>query len=292
MKKPVFVLVGLAIILTLNYLLLAQELELIFSHKYHAEEIEAACSDCHPAEESALATDNLLPDMDKCYTCHDEEEECTVCHKDPDNAIPYPRITGYIAKFPHNKHAVKKLTCEKCHENVAASENIRDKHLPAMNSCVQCHAEMTKQDYCLICHNKGENLKPTDHNLMWQTDHGIAAYTEKDACSSCHHENMCSDCHQKNNLDHKVHPLNFENNHGMYAKGNKDNCYTCHEELSFCVDCHQQKMVLPRNHATANWSNRTTGGGHARAAKLDLDSCLSCHSDAKGNPVCIQCHQK
>ena len=94
------------------------------------------------------------------------------------------------------------------------------------------------------------------------------------------------------NLDRKVHPLNYVNNHGMYAKGNKDNCYTCHEEQAFCVDCHQKRMVMPRSHSTANWSNTTTGGGHARAAKLDLDNCLSCHSDAQGDPVCVLCHQK
>ena len=107
---------------------MAQEIELIFSHKFHAEEVNAACTDCHSADESALPTDNLLPDMDKCYTCHDSEEECTRCHKDPDNAVVYPRITDYIAKFSHKEHKGKSFTCEKCHENVSISVNIFDKH--------------------------------------------------------------------------------------------------------------------------------------------------------------------
>lgn len=292
MKKIIFIL-GLFAVGMLSYLLFAQDVELIFSHKYHAEEVGSACSDCHKAEESALATDNLLPNMETCYTCHDEDEtECTVCHKDPDNAIEYPRITTYIAKFPHSKHIEVEGGCDRCHAGVAASVNIFDKHLPNMASCVECHKVVDRVDYCFDCHSQGENLKPVDHQVVWKSSHGIAGQSKKEECQGCHTENYCVDCHHNDNLDHKVHPLNYVNNHALQARGNKDNCYTCHEEQAFCVDCHQQRMVMPRNHSTANWSNAKTGGGHARLAKLDLDSCLSCHSDAKGDPVCILCHQK
>ncbi len=290
MKRKIITFIVLIFLIALTYLLLAQDVELIFSHKFHAEDVGSACTDCHKAEESNFATDNLLPDMESCYTCHDEDAECTMCHKDPDNAVPYPRITTYIAKFPHSKHVSDKLTCEKCHAGVSKSENIFDKHLPNMASCVTCHADMDKKDYCYTCHGKEENLKPDDHFLAWQKEHGIVSAMDANSCTQCHTTAYCIDCHQKDNLDHEVHPLNYVNNHGMYAKGNKDNCYTCHEELAFCVDCHQTRMVMPRNHSYANWSNKTTGGGHARAAKLDLDSCIGCHSDAQSDPVCIVCH--
>ena len=292
MKKVIYLVIALSGLIALSYILFAQELELIFSHKYHAKEVEADCIDCHKAGESDLSADNLLPDMDKCYTCHDSEEECSMCHKDADNAVEYPRITDYIAKFSHKQHSGKSFTCETCHDKVGSSENIMDKHLPEMNKCTECHTITSQDDYCYICHNREENLKPADHNLTWDKHHGISAHAERDECSSCHYENMCLDCHRKDNLDRYVHPLNYVNNHGLYAKGNKDNCLTCHEEYSSCLDCHRQRMVMPRNHATANWSNRTTGGGHALAAKLDLDYCISCHSDAAGgDPVCVQCHQ-
>jgi hypothetical protein len=291
MKKIIFIL-GLFSVGMLSYLLFAQDVELIFSHKYHAEEVGASCADCHSADSSALATDNLLPNMETCYNCHDKEEECTVCHKDPDNAVAYPRITSYIAKFPHNKHAGVEGGCDRCHAGVATSANIFDKHLPDMASCIGCHKVTDQTDYCFSCHNQGENLKPVDHQVVWKSTHGIAGQTKKEECQGCHTENYCVECHHKDNLNHKVHPLNFVNNHALQAKGNKDNCYTCHEEQAFCIDCHRQRMVMPRNHSTANWANAKTGGGHARAAKLDLDSCLSCHSDAQGDPVCIVCHKK
>lgn len=292
MKKIIFIL-GLFTVGMLSYLLFAQDVEIIFSHKYHAEEVGVGCSDCHNAEESALATDDLLPDKPSCYTCHDEETtECSYCHKDPDNAVKFQRITDYIAKFPHNKHIDVEGGCNHCHAGVATSETFVEQYLPNMASCVECHKVVDRVDYCYDCHNQGENLKPVDHQVVWRSSHGIAANTKKEECQVCHTENYCVDCHHNDNLDRKVHPLNYVNNHSLQARGNKENCYTCHEEQAFCVDCHQQRMVMPRNHSTANWSNTRTGGGHARMAKLDLDSCLSCHSDAQGDPVCILCHQK
>ncbi len=291
MKKFMFLIILFAMIVSLSYLLIAQELELIFSHKYHAEEIGVECTDCHPATESKLASDNLLPDMDGCYTCHDEDQECTVCHKDPDNAIAYPRITEYIAKFSHAEHSGEDFTCENCHKGVAKSSDITEKHLPSMEKCVECHVVTSDADYCYICHEKGENLIPADHHLAWRQDHGIVAQTEEN-CSACHTENSCLECHEGDNLDHKVHPLGYVNTHGIFARANKENCYTCHEELAFCVECHQTRGVTPRSHLTANWTNMSTGGGHARAAKLDLDSCIACHSDAGGDPSCTGCHDK
>ncbi|RKY87686.1 hypothetical protein DRQ09_04065 [candidate division KSB1 bacterium] len=266
--------------------------DLKFSHKYHIVEVEVECSDCHSAADtSLLSTDNLLPDHKTCSECHEIEDNCKLCHKNEETASAVPRIQNYIANFPHIKHKSDKLSCEKCHSRIKESESIAEKHLPKMSVCTDCHNDVSRTDYCFTCHSKGENLTPPDHELAWKKQHGIASYMSSNNCAECHTKNFCIDCHRKDNLDHKTHPLNYVNIHGIYAKGNKDNCYTCHEELSFCIDCHRQKMVMPRNHASANWSNRTTGGAHARAAKLDLDSCIGCHSDINGNPVCIECHE-
>jgi len=268
----------------------AQESDLIFSHKLHAVEVEAACSDCHQmADTSRTAFQNLLPDMETCYNCHDQDAACTMCHKDPDNAEPYPRITNYIAKFPHLNHVSQNLECSTCHSGIESSETVFDKHLPAMNTCISCHNEIEQVDYCYTCHGAHKDLQPSNHRLDWTKIHGMASQTDDD-CKMCHSDNQCLDCHQKDNLDRKVHRLNFRNNHGILARGNKENCYTCHEELSFCVDCHRQEMVMPRTHASAGWSNTSTGGRHARAAQQDLDSCISCHNENISEPICMQCH--
>ncbi|MBN2355036.1 cytochrome c3 family protein [candidate division KSB1 bacterium] len=265
--------------------------ELIFSHKLHAEDVGEECGDCHmAAESSALAMDNLLPDMETCYNCHDREAACSMCHKDPDNAIAYPRIETYIAKFPHNVHVDKQVACERCHEGVAVSDNVFDKHLPGMPVCSSCHDDLEKPDYCYDCHSRDESLRPADHRLDWRKAHAVHKQAAKDDCNLCHTDNECLDCHRKDNLNHQVHPLNYIHNHGLYARGDKERCYTCHEDRSFCVDCHRAEMVYPRSHASAGWALPESGGAHKRAAQADLDECLSCHSDDRGDPICAQCH--
>jgi hypothetical protein len=282
----------LSFLLVCSGLANAQKVELIFSHKYHAEEVGAACVDCHAAADtSSLSSHNLLPDMETCFKCHDSQSECTVCHQDPDNAIDYPRITSYIAKFPHARHIAQKVECTGCHTNINESVNVIDRHLPAMSTCVSCHAQKEAVEYCNSCHAAGEDLKPGDHQLDWAKTHGSASFTSTDNCTMCHTENQCLACHQQDNLDRKVHPFNFRFSHSLSARGNKENCYACHEELAFCSDCHRQELVLPKSHARAGWSNKSSGGGHAREAMLDLDNCLSCHNDTKSEPICLECHR-
>jgi len=84
----------------------AQEDKIIFSHQFHAEDAGAECSDCHEAAKTSLSTaDNLLPAMETCYNCHDEDEtECTVCHTNPDEGAEVTRITQFAALFAHKPH--------------------------------------------------------------------------------------------------------------------------------------------------------------------------------------------
>ena len=279
------------ILVLLPVLLASQDVDLVFSHKYHAQTVGAECTDCHAiADTSTSSAHNLLPDMRTCYNCHDSETECSVCHKDPENAVVYPRITTYIANFSHARHLTDKTNCAFCHNGVAESESIFEQHLPTMSACVSCHRNREEADYCFRCHARQEDLEPKDHKLDWTQMHGIASHTKGDECETCHIESQCLDCHQGDDLDHRVHPLNFRNNHSLRAKGNSENCYTCHEEYSFCADCHRQELVLPRSHASAGWSNTENGGRHARDAKLDMDSCISCHNDLNSDLVCLQCH--
>jgi hypothetical protein len=264
---------------------------LIFSHKLHMEG-GAECTTCHAKADSSLAPiDNLLPDMDTCYGCHDKEAECTMCHTKPDEAGEYPRYTSYIAHFPHAKHVGEKAPCATCHTGIAVKTRVGGQHLPGMSKCSTCHSDLDKPGYCYDCHATSEKLKPANHALDWRKGHGAVKMSAKDNCQLCHSDNQCLQCHQGDNLDHKVHPLNFRFSHGMKARGDKENCYTCHQDQNYCQDCHRQEMVMPRNHASAGWSNAKTGGAHRRAAEMDLDNCLACHNDRNGDPICAECHK-
>ncbi len=272
----------------------AQQNGKTFSHKQHVEEQEMACSDCHATvDTSQKASDNLLPTADNCYTCHEAEGEFQTWVTAQEKMLFAPRTPLHIAYFSHAKHIqADKPNCSSCHAGVEKSTNMNEVYLPPMTSCTQCHNNLEQQNYCQTCHAKGENLTPMDHQMAsWKLQHGVESQTNLVNCAACHTTNACIECHQGDNLDHKVHGLNYQYRHGIFAKGNKTTCITCHEEASFCNDCHRAQMVMPRSHARANWTNKSNGGGHARAAKLDLDSCIACHSENKAQPVCIQCHK-
>jgi hypothetical protein len=261
-----------------------------FSHKFHAEEVGAGCEDCHAASDSESPADNMIPDHDNCFSCHDEDETaCGYCHTNEDDPSGTTHITTYIAKFSHAMHTGIDFECATCHAGIENSETAEAEHLPSMSLCQTCHTDIERESYCLDCHNAGEKLAPMDHQLDWKQAHGLSSQLENN-CDMCHAESQCLACHTGDNLNREVHPLNYVNNHAIDAKNKQDNCYTCHEEMESCVSCHRDQLVMPRNHNTAGWSNTSSGGRHARAAKMDFDNCLACHNDNYGEPVCAQCH--
>ncbi|RPI01728.1 MAG: hypothetical protein EHM72_05825 [Calditrichaeota bacterium] len=269
----------------------ASDVELKFSHQSHAK-AGIDCVTCHTAEESSSAENDLLPSKETCYTCHDKNStECSTCHQNSENAIPFPRITTYIAHFAHDRHAVKGILCSACHSGVEASTDAFTRHLPSMEHCQSCHKVQETVGYCYLCHAEGDKLTPIDHQLDWRENHGSAAHADNKGCTSCHGESQCLKCHQQDNLDRPVHPLNFIHSHPLEAKIKRDHCYTCHEEQESCITCHREELVMPKNHSAAGWSNMIDGGRHSRQAKLDLDNCMACHNDANQEPICIECHQ-
>ena len=277
-------------------ILLAQADKIIFSHQFHAEDAGAECSDCHGAASSSLsASDNLLPEMETCYNCHDEDEtECTVCHTNPDEAGKYTRFTKYQAKFAHKTHMDAGEECETCHEGVTEKEDTgADSHIPTGTVCTDCHggADLREDEAkCISCHGEELGFKPANHTVSWGKDHGIRWEIRENSCNHCHSMSYCQDCHQGDNLDRQIHPLNYRMSHGLDGRANKENCLTCHQEFAFCNDCHLIEMVIPKSHSFAGWSNFSDGGLHAREAQYDFDYCQSCHSDANADVVCVRCH--
>lgn len=296
MKKILFLI--FCMLLAWVVLLFAQEQNLIFSHKYHANEVGAECVDCHsPAESSLKPSDNLLPEMGTCYNCHDEDEtECSLCHSIPDMAEEVARIIDFPVNFAHKTHIDAGNDCMSCHKGITDKEKTTaEYHLPSGTVCTDCHGTADYSDQenlCLTCHNKDFNFKPNNHTVSWNKDHGISWEIQSHSCTHCHSNSYCINCHEGFNLDREVHPLNFRNSHGIEAKANKDNCLTCHRDFAFCNDCHRIEMVMPKNHSFASWSTPPGGNGglHAKAAQYDFDYCQTCHIDANSDVVCVKCH--
>ncbi|KAA3658779.1 MAG: hypothetical protein DWQ10_10410 [Calditrichaeota bacterium] len=300
-----------------------------FSHKYHIEEEEAECTDCHVnAEESATSSDFLLPTMETCGDCHDieDEDECSTCHGDNKNRQHFAQAPRELV-FNHSNHIASDVECTTCHVGIEEAEEPSNDHMPTMASCQSCHDGFAQNNTCEACHSQLEILVPGNHlQPDWQRQHKrfvIAGQHEND-CQSCHSDNSCQECHSAAQIvttsepiqrplmesrpmqfsrtlltSQKVHDPNYVFWHALDHKAKTMDCMTCHNQQTFCNDCHSQDQdagftsPMPVGHSQPEFIKIGVGSGggtHAEQAKRDIESCVSCH-DLEGNdPACLLCH--
>ncbi len=174
LKKPKFWLIFVFLSITTVWLVFSKgnpddRKDIIkFSHKYHLIEIEASCSDCHAkANESTLASDNLLTTKEACAECHDveDEENCTLCHfENEETRIAFENPKRELV-FSHKFHIEDaKLACETCHGNLNEVDFANAKSMPAMEDCSSCHNNQQATLECGTCHTNTLNLRPVDHS--------------------------------------------------------------------------------------------------------------------------------
>ena len=285
-------LIPAAVVLFMIGLVIASRIEwksdLVFSHKYHLTEAETECSDCHEkAETSTKGTDDLLPEMETCYGCHDEDDsECAQCHKQPDDPVLLPRIESYSVKFNHKKHMDESIACTVCHTGISSKDQVAfSMHLPEMDLCMTCHKTPSSIAGCYSCHQTTDNLKPVDHATGWDKNHGLSGEAGSENCMSCHTENYCLSCHQGENLQSEAHPPEFILTHSLSYLVRESDCASCHESRQFCIDCHMYaNTAIPADHQLPGWDAE----GHAESARMDYDRCAVCHEP--GASLCLQCH--
>ena len=274
-------LVGLIFAGTLKW-----ESDLIFSHQFHAEEAGAECETCHQAALTSISgKDDLLPEMETCYDCHDEEMACTACHEKGEEPDLLPRIENYSVKFNHKLHAEKGTECLDCHAGVEKKDQVNTGiHLPSMDACMNCHATPAETDGCYLCHMDDESLVPPSHAESWNIMHGTASETGAENCNSCHQDNYCIDCHKGENLDNQSHPAEFIATHAISWEFRETDCSTCHT-MDYCVECHVEvNYIIPTTHLLEGWN----GSLHAQGAQTNYDNCSVCHTS--DDMICAQCH--
>ncbi|KAA3612304.1 MAG: hypothetical protein DWQ05_20110 [Calditrichaeota bacterium] len=303
--------------------------QIIFSHKYHHEEVEAECADCHvTAEESMLSSDFLLPKMETCGDCHDEidDGECGFCHVDPEIQVPFAKVERELV-FNHNLHVEADLKCTKCHAGIESSEAPSNANLPTMALCQTCHDGFQQDNTCETCHSQLEMLTPANHlQPDWGRQHKrvvISGQHEND-CLSCHSDNSCQECHSAAQVmttaeqlqrplmearpmqfsrtlltSQKVHDNNYLFWHAIDHKAKTTDCLTCHNKQTFCNECHTSDQdagfssPIPAGHSQLDFIRIGVGSGgglHAKQAKQDIESCMSCHDLEGRDPACLLCH--
>jgi hypothetical protein len=243
--------------------------KIVFAHKKHVALAKNNCGQCHGDMNQG---DSHIPGMDR----------CSVCHNNGENKIP-----GI-----HPKYSATNL-CEACHISLAGL--IPQNHLIANFSRL---------------HGKAVNQGAYDSH-----------------CSACHSQAFCQDCHSPTNdvpygqtksrfyLDgwprnektddgneltvQSVHELTYRYTHGFEARAKSSRCATCHDQETFCQPCHQTgydangARIVPQSHQLAGFVSISGGRAmnrHAKLARMDIESCASCHNVEGGDPKCALCH--
>jgi Cytochrome c7 and related cytochrome c len=284
------------------------------NHAGHAK-AKLDCLTCHESifDETALGKRDVLPKEAKCLECHKkakDEGKCGMCHSRPDKPGPYV-IPEPLLIINHAKHLEKDEKCEVCHLTLPARGQLQ-KPVPPMSTCLGCHnheAEF-KNGQCSVCHVDltRHPLKPVtffSHQGNFTSVHAPIARSTSAACTVCHKQSFCSDCHsnqpmtpsQKNpeqvnrNL---IHWGDFLTRHSIDARSNESSCQTCHV-TSFCSNCHTAQGLTPTstnpsNPHPAGWLSPGSPGFHGTAARNDIVSCASCHDQGRQSN-CVTCHR-
>jgi hypothetical protein len=297
-----------------------------FSHKLHlGEDVEAECTMCHPAEESASASDRLLPTMEICGECHDVEDDdgCATCHLDLD-IVGEIDVPSREIVFSHQSHlGYDGTACTTCHAGLEEVEAPGGDHIPGMVTCWTCHDGSRATEECGICHTDLTDLRPESHLHDWTQQHGQRVRTGDTGCTPCHGQAECQECHEGAQLSVALpplgsqasfapqvlgnaglilkggHDLNYRFTHAIDAKGKERECTACHETASFCVECHRPGSrpdhFRPAWHGGPRWGAMAgavgSGGGlHADLARRDMERCAACHDVQGQDPVCMLCH--
>ena len=268
-----------------------------FSHSNHVADRAIQCVKCHNMAESVSSQDKNIPGHEVCSECHSMDnapEDCKLCHVNPDNPTGVT-LGAQELKFSHKKHLQGKVTngtCLACHTDVDKTQGmLNSANYPEMDKCFSCHDGHSVDADCKMCHSRPAEMSQMVHPAGWKHGHKFEAANVK-ACLPCHQpETFCSDCHAGDNILGNVHNLNYRFNHGLDAKSKEMECQSCHDFQTFCEPCHAEEGAIPLNHLNREWNPQINTEPHAEAARLDIESCASCHSD---NPsTCSQpgCHR-
>jgi hypothetical protein len=215
-----------------------------FAHKTHQGPSSGQCVRCH-GQIGTGDVDAMRPLMGACLSCHAHEDQfamraCDACHRD----LPAERIRP-------ESHVVHEGDFVREHGVRAAS---------ARDLCATCHADR----FCSGCHGATVPALPARlafddpklsglHRAGFRSRHAMEARAEPGLCMTCHFEDSCRACHEREHVAAR-----------SGARGSPH----------------------PRG-----WLAATRGGGeHGTAARVDPASCAGCHGGA-GEQLCVSCHR-
>jgi hypothetical protein len=293
-------------------------------HEGTEHQVDADCATCHiPLAESGFTRsriERMQPPPDhsgeafmagghgesaavntaRCATCH-TADRCVSCHVDTDRpeiaAMPWApaemdlpeAVAHYNVPSTHaddgwlSEHGAQasRQACATCHTT---------------EDCVACHVAPVPQVVAALPSRKdvvapGVGVQahaPDSHeNFFFIDAHATLAAGDSKSCNTCHVESFCVECHDAP-AQGGYHPPDFVARHSADAFGRDRECASCHDPQVFCRSCHVQVGIVSQGHLDPGYHE---GGAtwllrHPQAARQNLESCTSCHTQRD----CKQCH--
>jgi hypothetical protein len=237
-----------------------------------------------------------------CATCH-ARDFCTECHV---NAPNVPAIQA-LAPDPRSLAHTAELEAPAGHRDPAFLRRHGGQARKEAARCAVCHT----QESCLACHTaspasvqaipaagpgrgRGATIRrerPTSHGLDFSELHAEPASARPQSCSGCHTRADCLSCHRPDAADAApgYHPAGFLTSHPAAAYTRESSCSDCHNQGQFCANCHLNAgLVSPGRLRGAGYHDAKQSFllNHGQAARQNLESCVSCHSERD----CLTCH--
>jgi len=264
---------------------------------------EADCTGCHPFERPAPGPRTATADPEVCALCHPVDAAGRLAL--PAVAPRFPALA-----FDHRRHEdAAGAPCTACHDPARIAGGVP----PPMTRCMTCHDDALEGG-CARCHlhdARGRLTlrrpgRPELRPPAWMGDlahvedfarqHGVPARTRRDVCASCHEPSFCEGCHLGEAIERRFHPAGWLSAHGPASRGADLDCNTCHRGQETCLSCHRRAGLtldsprlgrdVPRGSSVHGESWALRPELHAREARRNLGSCVSCHTGRD----CVTCH--
>jgi hypothetical protein len=236
-----------------------------------------------------------------CATCH-ARDFCAECHV---NAPEVPVIQA-LGPDPRSLAKRPELEAPRSHEEPQFIEKHGGQARKRARTCAACHT----QESCLTCHaptpgvaqampvagpgrGRGavtERRRPASHGPDFSENHGPVAGSRQQSCATCHARAECYSCHQPSAGEGTpgYHPGGFLSRHPAAAYARETDCTSCHNTRQFCTNCHVNAGFFVTGTLRPGYhdAKRNFLLGHGQAARQELESCVSCHTETQ----CLRCH--
>lgn len=138
-----------------------------------------------------------------CSGCHETKRFCTECHDGEDRRRFHP--PNFVARHPTDAYA-RAADCSSCHSREAF--------------CGACHQRSGLQSEGRL------NVAFHTAQPLWLIQHGRAARTGLESCTTCHVQRDCMQCHSIAGWSVNPHGPGFDP--GRMSARNAQTCRACH----------------------------------------------------------------